>query len=164
MVSEANLEDILKYAKVSPIMNSITLVSGGIGIPSVIEAIKNYSEGNEIAGALYTMLSIASSLSATVSQLDARSRFREYRRLKNIFMQRGLQERVLEQRTHSKCQRDAIRMAASDAGYKEEVENYFRDKSYKWYDLIPDKIKEYPLYLFNPHFWKTSLFSKASRS
>ena len=40
MVSEANLEDILKYAKVSPIMNSITLVSGGIGIPSVIEAIK----------------------------------------------------------------------------------------------------------------------------
>lgn len=79
-------------------------------------------------------------------------------------MRDGVQERILEQRVYSICQRDATKMAASDAGYKEEVKAYFRERGYRWYHIIPDRIREDPFYIFNPHFWKTSLFSKSSRN
>ena len=160
---KSSLESMVKYVRVSPLLHSSSLVTSGVGIYSTIESIQNFSDGNYLSGSLYAAVSAVGYAATTIFQLDSRARFRLYERLVKIFEERGYNERVLEIMTTSRCQRGAAKYAAADVGLKDEVDNFFTEKGYRWYHLIPNKLLESPSYIFNVDFWKQSLSAKKVR-
>jgi hypothetical protein len=54
--------------------------------------------------------------------LDARSRIQEYQRAKDLFFDNGFKSRIAKIYIHSKCQRDAARIAAKDLGLLEQLD------------------------------------------
>lgn len=92
------------------------------------------------------------------SQLDARSRYQNYKQIKDQIFIYGFDSRILKPVLKSKCQRDAAVISASELGLKKECINYFKSHGYKWYHLLPDFIFSKPQFLFSKYFWKTTFF------
>ena len=98
------------------------------------------------------------------SQLDARSRYQNYKQLKDQFILFGFDPRILKPVLKSRCQRDAAEIAARDTGYAGECRMHFRCHGYRWYHLFPDFLFTHPWFLLTPYFWKTTFFTPAYHS
>ena len=95
-----------------------------------------------------------------LSQLDARSRFQSYKRVKDNFLIYGFDPRLLRPFIKSRCQRDAVLAAADELGYKNWCRSYFHSQGYRWYHILPDFVFTNPAYLLSPRFWQATFFSK----
>jgi hypothetical protein len=94
------------------------------------------------------------------AQLDARSRFQNYKLVKDHLYIYGFQQRILKPFLKSRCQRDAVIAAADELGLSTHCKEYFRSYGYKWYHLFPDIIFRKPSVLLTRNFWLTTLFTK----
>ncbi|MDB5231726.1 MAG: hypothetical protein JWN76_2531 [Chitinophagaceae bacterium] len=97
-------------------------------------------------------------------QLDARSRFQNYKQLKDQFYLYGFDLRIVRPFIKSRCQRDAARVAASELGLGEICNRHFHDKGYRWFHLLPDYLFTNPKFLLCKAFWITTFFAKTYRS
>lgn len=95
------------------------------------------------------------------AQLDARSRFQNYKLLKDLLHRYGFQFRFVRALRHSRCQRDAALTAAGMLGYSVDLKKYYSRCGYRWFHLLPDFIFTAPLYLFTRHFWMTTFFTRS---
>lgn len=93
------------------------------------------------------------------SQLDARSRFQNYKQIKDQIYIYGFKTRILKPVIKSRCQRDAALLSAAELGFKKECKNYFRSFGYRWYNLTPDFLFRKPQFLLTRYFWKTTFFT-----
>ena len=93
-------------------------------------------------------------------QLDARSRYQNYKLMKDYFYFYGFDARLVKHVAKSRCQRDAVIVAAEEMGFKGECRAYFTSCGYKWYHLFPDVIFTNPLVLLSKNFWVTTFFAK----
>ena len=98
------------------------------------------------------------------AQLDARSRFQNYKLLKDLFYRYGFRYKFVKALRHSRCQRDAALVAAGEMGYKSITHKYYVRCGYQWYHLLPDFIFKHPLYLFTKGFWLTTFFARTYHS
>ena len=98
------------------------------------------------------------------AQLDARSRYQNYKLVKDNLYIYGFQPRILRPFTKSRCQRDAVKAAAAELGMSEQYKMYFQTLGYKWYHLFPDVIFCNPKFLLTKNFWVTTLFARSYRS
>ena len=96
--------------------------------------------------------------------LDARSRYQNYKKIRDQFYRYGFRERILTPVLKSRCQRDAALVAASDLGYERQCMQYFHSMGYRWYHLFPDFMTRSPKFLFYPEFWTTTFFVPVHRS
>jgi hypothetical protein len=104
-------------------------------------------------------------LSVTVtSQLDAYSRFQNYKMMKDLLFQHGYRELFLKPFSRSRCQRDAVSEAASQLGLEADINLYFKRLGYKWYHIIPSVLIENPLILLTRNYWQTTFFVSYYRS
>jgi hypothetical protein len=94
------------------------------------------------------------------AQLDARSRFQNYKLVKDHLYIYGFQTRILKPFIKSRCQRDAAKTAADELGLSNQCRQFFRSNGYKWYHLFPDVILKKPSILLTKNFWITTLFTK----
>ena len=94
------------------------------------------------------------------AQLDARSRFQNYKLIKDHLYLYGFQPRILKPFVKSRCQRDAVIAAAQELGLAEHCKAYFKSFGYKWYHLFPDVVFKTPAILLTKNFWQTTLFTK----
>ncbi len=94
------------------------------------------------------------------AQLDARSRFQNYKLVKDHLYIYGFQTRILKLFIKSRCQRDAAKTAAEELGLSNQCREFFRSNGYKWYHLFPDAILKKPSILLTKNFWITTLFTK----
>ncbi|HEY2722727.1 MAG TPA: hypothetical protein VGI82_13425 [Chitinophagaceae bacterium] len=94
------------------------------------------------------------------AQLDARSRYQNYKLIKDNLYLHGFQKRILKPFVKSRCQRDAIRAAAEELGMLQVCSEYFKTSGYRWYHLLPDVIFNSPSILRTKNFWTTTLFEK----
>ena len=94
------------------------------------------------------------------AQLDARSRFQNYKLIKDHLYLYGFQQRIVKPFVKSRCQRDAVIAAAEELGLAEHCKAYFKSFGYKWYHLFPDVIFKTPAILLTKNFWQTTLFTK----
>ena len=92
------------------------------------------------------------------SQLDARSRYQNYKQIKDQFFQYGFDTRILSPVLKSRCQRDAAVISATELGYKNECVNHFKAHGYRWYHIIPDFFWSHPHFLLSKYFWGTTFF------
>ncbi|MGW8314535.1 MAG: hypothetical protein ACWGNV_02965, partial [Bacteroidales bacterium] len=95
------------------------------------------------------------------SQLDARSRHQNYKMVKDKFYQYGFDARLLKPFMYSRCQRDAIRIAAKEFKFDRAWKKLAYDAGFRWYHLLPSMIVRTPLVLFTKSYWKKTLFVKA---
>ena len=94
------------------------------------------------------------------AQLDARSRFQNYKLVKDHLFLYGFQTRIVKPFVKSRCQRDAVMAAASELGLEGRCRDYFESFGYRWYHLFPDIIFKQPSILLTKNFWLTTLFTK----
>lgn len=92
------------------------------------------------------------------SQLDARSRYQNYKQLKDQLFLYGFDRRIFRPVLQSRCQRDAAKAAAEDLGYGERCRAHFRTCGYRWFHLVPDFIFESPYFFMNGLFWRKTFF------
>lgn len=97
-------------------------------------------------------------------QCDARSRYQNYKQVKDHFYLYGFQHRIVKPFSHSRCQRDAVMAAAEELGYGEDCKLYFKQQGYQWHHLMPDFLVSNPTFLFNKHFWLSTFFAKTYHS
>ena len=101
---------------------------------------------------------ITLSLLPLFTQLDARSRFQEYKRVKDQLARYGPNRRIFKSAAGSRCQRDAVLAAARQLGYASQCRVYFSANGYRWYHLLPDVVKGHPHFLISSGFWRTTFF------
>jgi hypothetical protein len=94
------------------------------------------------------------------AQLDARSRYQNYKLVKDYLYLYGFQTKILKPFMKSRCQRDAARAAAEELGLSVQCKKYFQSNGHKWYHLLPDILLKEPYILFTKNFWLTTLFTK----
>ena len=92
------------------------------------------------------------------SQLDAYSRYQNYKQIKDQFFIYGFDIRILKPVLKSRCQRDAAIISASELGLKKECVCYFKKHGYRWYHIIPDFVFSHPQFLLSKYFWMTTFF------
>jgi hypothetical protein len=92
------------------------------------------------------------------SQLDARSRYQNYKKIKDQIFCYGFKARILKPILKSRCQRDAAIVSARELGYEKECKGFFNSNGYRWYHIIPDFIFTHPQFLLSKYFWMTTFF------
>jgi len=96
---------------------------------------------------------------------DAVSRYREYRRIRAMFLRFGYSDRILEPLARSRCQRDAAVFAAEETGHGHRARAYFASLGYRWYHILPDLVVRNPLTFLSPRFLRSSFLpGKKARS
>ncbi len=98
------------------------------------------------------------------AQLDARSRFQNYKLLKDLLFRYGFRYKFINALRHSRCQRDAAIVAARSLNYDALLKKYYRRCGYRWYHVLPDFIFKTPFYLITRHFWLTTFFARTYHS
>jgi hypothetical protein len=93
-------------------------------------------------------------------QLDARSRYQDYKMLRDQFYFYGFQARIVKPFTKSRCQRDAALAAAAELGLAMICKMHFYGRGYRWYHIFPDFVLNRPEFLWRSHFWRTTFFAK----
>jgi hypothetical protein len=92
------------------------------------------------------------------TQLDARSRFQEYKKVRDQLVRYGPDRRIFRSVAQSRCQRDAALAAARRLGHGAVCRAFFTAAGYRWYHLLPDFVYHRPRYLLSPAFYRATFF------
>jgi hypothetical protein len=95
-----------------------------------------------------------------MAQLDVRSRYQNYKLIKDHLYTYGFKTRILKPFLKSSCQRGAAKVAADELGMLSQCLQYFKSNGYRWYHLIPDIVLIKPSVLLTRNFWLTTFFTK----
>lgn len=98
------------------------------------------------------------------SQFDARSRYQNYKMVKDKFFEYGFDKRLLKPFVYSRCQRDAIQVAATDLNHSSEWQQLIRNWGFRWYHILPHIVVRSPKVLFTKDYWNKTLFVKTYHS
>lgn len=155
IVSIQNIKSYLLAGKLLHIISLIEIVVAVIIIPDLykLESQTIFFYGLKIYAILF-LLSLP-----VFSQLDARSRFQNYKQIKDQIFTYGFDTRILKPVLQSRCQRDAAVLSASELGFKKECKKHFNSVGYKWYHLFPDFLFTKPQFLLSQYFWRTTFFT-----
>ncbi|MBY0480333.1 MAG: hypothetical protein K2Q21_03170 [Chitinophagaceae bacterium] len=93
-------------------------------------------------------------------QCDARSRYQNYKQVKDYLYLYGFQTRIIKPFSCSRCQRDAVLAAAEELGMQDQCKIFFKELGYRWYHILPDFLIHKPVYLFKKEFWLNTFFVK----
>lgn len=93
-------------------------------------------------------------------QCDARSRYQNYKQVKDHLYLYGFQSRIVKPFSFSRCQRDAVLAAAEELGMEKQCKEYFIAQGHYWYHILPDFLFHHPAYLFHKAFWLNTFFAK----
>lgn len=157
-MSYLNVHKIMVYLQIGTLLHGITLIE--ILIASlIIPIIYRIDTSGDLflTGLRYFGMGFFISL-PVLSQLDVRSRYQNYKQIKDQFYIYGFDKRILNPVLKSKCQRDAAIVSADELGLKNECNDYFKSLGYKWYHIIPDFVFTHPHFLLSKFFWRTTFF------
>lgn len=159
-ISKITYERTLRYLKVGLFLHitsffEITLLFILLGYNSKI----CITDFNLKCGFLLIMLLILI-VAIVFAQLDAYSRYQNYKQIKDKLFLYGYDKRLVEPFSFSKCQRDAVLVAARDLGLHTIIKLYFFHQGYRWYHIFPEACTKNPIVVFNKTFWQRILFTK----
>ncbi len=148
------------YLSVGKFLHIITIIELAIMFLAIPTLLKTDTPHDLfLTGLRYHAVAFLVSL-PVFSQLDARSRFQNYKQIKDQIYLYGFDTRILKPVLKSRCQRDAALVSATELGCKKECTDYFKSYGYRWYHLIPDFVFTHPQFLFSKYFWLTTFFVK----
>ena len=142
------LARIAGYLSASVLLHAITVVELGLLLATF--GIERHPFKGPALGILC--------LTALFTQLDARSRYQEYKKVRDQLIRHGPDRRIFRLVAASRCQRDAGLAAAKTLGHEAVCRNYFRSTGYRWYHLLPDFVCRHPMVLLSPTFLRATFF------
>jgi hypothetical protein len=153
------LRNTVSYLKAGYLLHLITLIE--MVAFSFLYGVLNISSWFDDSSYLILKLMAVSFCAGMplFAQLDARSRYQNYKLIKEHLFLYGFQPRILKPFRKSRCQRDAAIAAANELGLSLECRKYFESFGYRWYHLLPDMIFKKPGILLTKNFWMTTLFT-----
>ena len=113
---------------------------------------------------IYSFLTLHTFTLPFFSQLDAFSRFQNYKMIKDKMYEYGFDQRLLRPFVYSRCQRDAITVAAKEMNYTSEWKKLIHDFGFKWYHILPHLVVKNPLILLTKQYWNKTLFVQVYHS
>lgn len=122
-------------------------------------ALQAFEQNNYVLMALYGYLCAYGFSLLFFSQLDAKSRYQNYKFVKDKIYEYGLQQRIIRPFMYSRCQREAILIAAKSFGKGKECTKIFREMGFKWFHIIPRMLLKNPKFLFSKKYWSITLFA-----
>jgi hypothetical protein len=156
------LQNIISYLRAGYLLHLITLFE--IIFFSSFFYLADVAWFNTSDYILVKLLAVSPSVCMPLfAQLDARSRYQNYKLVKDHLYIYGFQTRILKPFIKSRCQRDAAKTAAEELGLSHQCREFFKSYGYKWYHLFPDVIFKKPSILLTKNFWITTLFAKTYR-
>jgi hypothetical protein len=159
-----NWQTLNRYYKVGNFLHIVALFAFSITIFSVVKLSVLTAAA---AASMYlfwgSMVLVFGSM-CVLAELDGFSRYQNYKQVKDQVFINGYQKRLLKPLTRSSCQREAAILACEELGLGAEVKNYFWEKGYRWYHIIPDFVFEYPFFFFSFFFWRTTFFTPYYKS
>ena len=153
------LNSVLSYMRAGLLLNSLTVVEFILFCAAAPELLPNDSDGllkNICKGWLLIFLASL----PVFSQLDARCRYQDYKRVKDLFFRFGFDARIIKTLLKSRCQRDAAMVAALESGHGDSCRAFYHGQGYRWYHIFPDFLVSHPQFLLSRHFWESTFFLK----
>jgi hypothetical protein len=147
------------YLRVGAFLHMNTMLYLLLMKPSLDLGLACLAQGLLWPGILSCWLASFFLVNMVLSQLDARSRWQNYKQIKDYLYGFGYRERIFKPVLKSSCQRNAALIAAEELGYRARVEAFFRSQGYRWYHIPPDFVFSHPQFLFSRHFWRTTFFA-----
>jgi hypothetical protein len=92
--------------------------------------------------------------------MDGWSRFQTYKKVKDALYMNGFTPKIVGLYQGSRCQRNAVLVAAKELGLHDEVNKYYRRLGIKWYHFVPDFMVTDPLFIFKRYFWSRTFLEK----
>jgi hypothetical protein len=151
----------IRFIKVGILLHVISIVGLLVFLKFGKMVLISLNQGFSQALFFNGFISIDAFVIIVFAQLDAISRFQNYKLAKDLFFEKGFQKRIANLFISSKCQREAIMVAANDLGISEELEFYLKGIGYCWFHVIPDMVLLNPGILFTQRFWENTLFVKS---
>ncbi len=108
--------------------------------------------------ALYTLMAVYGAFLFLFAELDVFSRYQNYKKAKDLFHENGFDPRIARLFIHSRCQRDAVGVAARDLGIKDDLSRYYHGVGYRWFHVLPDFVFKRPMIFFSFRYWQKTLF------
>ena len=108
--------------------------------------------------ALYTFTAGYGAFLPIFAEMDVFSRYQNYKKAKDLFHENGFDPRIARLFIHSRCQRDAVGVAARDLGIKDELLRYYNGLGYRWFHILPDFVFKRPMIFFSFRYWQKTLF------
>jgi hypothetical protein len=149
-----------RYVLVGYLLHLMTLAGIVIAIVFFQWAAEAFSDQSWWSFALFLYIALYGTSLPFFSQLDARSRYQNYKLMKDKLFVYGFNPRIIAPFTGSRCQRDAIRVAANDLGMGHSMTVHLRKLGYRWYHLLPRLVLKKPAILFTKSYWETTLFTR----
>ena len=113
---------------------------------------------------LHLFLGLYFSSLVFTTQLDAYSRYQNYKMAKDLMHQYGFKKSLIKIFSKSRCQRDSFAEAAKSLGYKKEIDSYFYNVGFRWYHILPTIILKKPTTLLTKEYWISTLFVSRYKS
>src|SRR3972149_10095702 len=111
-----SIRRVKTYLKVGELLHLIGLISLILFILFYKLAIYHHEQGRVLLIIIYGYFSYLTFWITIFAELDARSRFQNYKQLKDQLFNYGYQERLLKPMLNSRCQRDAVYVACAELG------------------------------------------------
>jgi hypothetical protein len=150
---------LVTYIRVGILLHVNTVLYLLLMKPFFDIGLAGFEQGLLLPGIWWSWLSSFFLANAVLSQLDARSRWQNYKQIKDQLYGYGYRERIFKPVLKSSCQRQAALIAASEFGYRKQVLVLFRSHGYRWYHIPPDFVVSHPRFLLSSHFWRTTFFA-----
>lgn len=127
-------------------------------------ALKTAAQNQSSLFLLYSLIACYGLILVFFAQMDALSRYQNYKKAKDLFFENGFKIRIVNLYIISRCQRDAIRIAARDLNYEAYLNRYYKACGYQWFHLLPDFMFSKPWIIFSNKYWQKTLFEKKYES
>jgi hypothetical protein len=153
-----------RFLKVGFLLHLASMVGLAIFIWFWILTVSALENGGRYFVFMYGYLSVFGLVVAFFAQMDAYGRLQNYKLAKDLFFENGFQKRIVNLFIRSRCQREAIKIAAIDLGIIDELNAYYASLGYQWFHLVPDVTFHNPMFFFTWNFWKKTFFATPYKS
>jgi len=150
---------IKRYWKVGKLLHIVAFLAFFFSLCSFIVLQGLNFNSNIFSFLIWLFIFICFFNMSILAELDAYSRFQNYKQIKDQIYINGYQHRLVKPLSKSSCQRSAAILAGNELGFGNEVREYFFRCGYKWYHVIPDFVFSNPFLFFTPLFWRTTFFA-----
>jgi len=159
MRSKITLYHVRSYFFAARLLHTITLLDLVIAMLLLVRLPDLYRDGTGAGKALGTVILLFVFSLLILSQLDARSRYQDYKQIKDQLFLYGFNPRILRPVLKSRCQRDAAYRAAAELDLAASCRHLYCMNGYRWYHILPDYTFRQPQFLLSRYFWLTTFFT-----
>ena len=161
---DTRMDRVKNYVEVGYLLHIIGLASAASSYALLTFTLNTIAVSNLVSYLFFLWLSSFFFMNALLSQLDAYSRYQNFKQVRDQLYENGFQPRIAKPLAKSSCQRFAAMAAGKRLSLKEPIDTFYRDMGYRWYHILPDFIWSKPMFLFHPWFWKSTFFVKHYKS